>query len=467
MSSTGELNHCLNRFGSIIYFIFLHYFRDTPWSIALEHKFIPEYLQKDYATAMHGKWHLGMHRNASTPWNRGFEEHSGYLQGCESDGTHIAACCHASDNPGHDDSFVCKAPSSGKDYRGFDWFSNGAPDFSARGTRSAQLIRQSALKFLEKHASDDDDEPFFLYLPFQNIHAPYDVHDEYAHRFANNSKLTQNERFMFGYISEMDDVVGVVVETLKEKSLWDDTLIIFSSDNGAPPAPNVRGRNYPLRGFKSQVYEGGVKVPGFVSGGWLPDAARGSKWRGLAHITDWLPTILKITQSGSPAGEIDGHDIFQSLVENSPSPRTELIYNVNPLCESGQAGAPKAGIQMIIEDVSWKLLAYCYSVKGIAGAKETGPTVPPGGLPKEWRERGWNTTVLFNLSADPGELYDIAWMHPDIVQKLLARLKEVAESGTVEPMQWTAPFQGKNYECAKCPLRPATGPNRAWIPWIK
>ena len=108
---------------------------DTPWSIGLEHAFIPEHLKAaGYQTAMHGKWHLGMHRNASTPWERGFDEHSGYLQGCGSSGTHISACCSASNHPAYDDEYVCKAPRESKDYRGFDWFSNqGKPDFQQTG----------------------------------------------------------------------------------------------------------------------------------------------------------------------------------------------------------------------------------------------------------------------------------------------------------------------------------------------
>ena len=78
---------------------------------------------------------------------------------------------------------------------------------------------------------------------------------QYRDRYAQytNASLTEQERVMYGYISEMDDVVGNITATLKEKGLYENTLIIFSSDNGAPNAPNVRSRNWPLRGFKTQV----------------------------------------------------------------------------------------------------------------------------------------------------------------------------------------------------------------------
>ena len=101
---------------------------------------------------------------------------------------------------------------------------------------------------------------------------------------------------MYGYISEMDDVVGDVIDALRDSKELENTLIIFSSDNGAPPALNVRDRNWPLRGYKTQIFEGGVKVPAFISGGILPESARGTQFSGLAQITDCLPT-LNITES--------------------------------------------------------------------------------------------------------------------------------------------------------------------------
>ena len=121
-------------------------FWDTPWAVSLNHTFLPELLQgAGYETALFGKWHLGMFKREFTPAARGFNVSVGYLQGCESAWTHVAACCGAH-TPTADQGYVCDAP-KGKDYRGYDWFDNGTPDLSANGTNSAELIRAAATRF--------------------------------------------------------------------------------------------------------------------------------------------------------------------------------------------------------------------------------------------------------------------------------------------------------------------------------
>jgi len=227
---------------------------DTPWAVPLENKFMPEYLKEEgYNTALFGKWHLGMFKEEYTPWKRGFDEHMGYLQGCESSWTHVASCCSA-ENPTSDQNYVC--PAGKKDYRGYDWFKAGKPDFTVNGTNSADLIRQAAVSFLKRQSKT---EPFFLYLPLQNIHAPYDCEKRFKDLYTSAEGLTDEEKTMFGYISEMDNVVGSVIHTLHGQGLYNNSVIIFSSDNGAPNAPSVNNRNYPLKGFKTQIWEGGVK----------------------------------------------------------------------------------------------------------------------------------------------------------------------------------------------------------------
>jgi hypothetical protein len=128
------------------------------------------------------RWHLGMFMEKYTPMGRGFDEHMGYYQGCESAYTHIAACCKAG-SPDSDQDFVCQpgrwsanyTHSAPKDYRGYDWFKSGwpnhgvsKPDLSVNHTNSATLITEAAVEFLGRMKSAT--RPFFLYLPFQNIH---------------------------------------------------------------------------------------------------------------------------------------------------------------------------------------------------------------------------------------------------------------------------------------------------------
>jgi len=471
---TGRYPLALGTQANVIYW-------DTPWAISLDNKFLPQYLQDPsqdlhYETAMYGKWHLGMYKEAVTPWKRGFDHHAGYLQGCGSGWTHVAACCHASATPTEDKDFICPHKSDGKDYRGYDWFTDGVPDVTANGTRTAELIRKHAVSFLNNRQNLS--RPFFLYLPFQNIHGPYDAPLTYVDLYANRTDLSENEKVLFGYISEMDAVVGDVVATLHSTKEYENTLIIFSSDNGAPPAEEVRGRNWPLRGFKSEIWEGGVKVPGFVSGGSnvLPDQVRGTTSHALYHITDWLPTLLHVVGSDvkDTESKLDGMDVWDSISTGSPSPRTEMVYNINPLLNpsshhgGGGAGPPKAGMRAVINGTNFKLLTYCYSVAGHGGdGNYTGPVTPSSFPPRHW-PKGFGSVMLFDLDNDPSETMDVSKRYTKVVDALLVRLSEYATM-SVEPMQWVKPFQGKDYECAECPLREGShgDPNVFWTPWIK
>ena len=253
--------------------------------------------------------------------------------------------------------FVCNGSEWGtKDYRGYDWFKNGQPDASANHTNSAWLIQRAAQSYLADRKNSS--HPFFMYLPFQNIHAPYTCDSDYRALYENRTDLDPMEMTVFGYISEMDAAVGAILKTLKESGLYENTVIIFSSDNGAPPNPGMDhqqgtnpgwiARNYPFRGCKTLIWEGGTRVPGFVHSPLLPASVRGTINEELYHVTDWLPTLAGLaggsTQRNRP---LDGHDIWSSLTEQKPSPRTELLYNVNPLQRAtSQAGPPHAGLRM-------------------------------------------------------------------------------------------------------------------------
>ena len=130
------------------------------------------------------------------------------------------------------------------------------------------------------------------------------------------------------------------------------------------------------------------------------------------HVTDWLPTLTALAGVSSapdaPSLALDGHDVWASLVDAAtPSPRTEMLYNVNPLCQSGGkhgAGPPRAAIRV----GRFKLLAWCLSVAGIAGANATGPVASrPGDAdydPAFADDRG---LALFDLDADPAETADL------------------------------------------------------------
>merc|ERR1719440_1185531 len=264
---TGRYTVRLGTQGSVIYW-------DIPWGIALNETFIPQNLKDaGYITAMFGKWHLGMFTEAYTPPHRGFDEHMGYYQGCESHYTHVAACCSAG-SPDRDQNYTCSRDPRPKwaPYLGYDWFKTGPapnsgsskPDLSVNHTNSADLIRDAAIDFIGRAAKQE--KPFFLYLPFQNIHGPYTCDKKYRDQYTSQgSKFTEGEQTMFGYITEMDTAVGEIIKALKASGRYENSVIIFSSDNGAPPAsadvnhqegqnPGWIARNYPFRGHKALIW---------------------------------------------------------------------------------------------------------------------------------------------------------------------------------------------------------------------
>jgi len=284
-----------------------------------------------------------------------------------------------------------------------------------------------------------NNKPFFLYLPFQNVHEPFQVPQKYKDLYP---KLRGAELTLCGMISCLDDMIGEIVKTLNDTTLMSNTVLIFTSDNGAPRSgeQNEPYRNYPLRGYKTSLWEGGTKVPAFVYSPLLPKP--GITSNELFHVTDWLPTLVSLAGGSTTRNKpLDGFNIWPSITTGSPSPRTELLYNINPLCNAGQAGKPKAAVRV----GQWKLLTECYNATSKA----------PEGI-----------HYLFNLETDPFEKNNVAPNRPGIVQQLVEKLASYAD-GMVPPMQWVPPYQGPNYFCYNCPLGVPSEPYHAWRPWLK
>ena len=140
-------------------------------------------------------------------------------------------------------------------------------------------------------------------------------------------------------------------------SQYNNTVIIFSSDNGAPPAsddvnhqvgqnPGWIARNYPFRGHKALIWEGGTRVAGFVHSPLLPKSVQGTVSNALMHVTDWLPTIVNLAKGSTSRNlALDGKDQWATITGDAPDARTEMLYGINPT-DGGQAGAPTAGLRM-------------------------------------------------------------------------------------------------------------------------
>ena len=143
-----------------------------------------------------------------------------------------------------------------------------------------------ATKIIRGHAGDS--KPWFMYLALQCAHAPTDP-DVFAGLYSSDQHSEDYIDYN-GMISAVDSTVGNVTSALKATNQWDNTLLVFTSDNGGPSGRSVSGasaNNWPLRGGKHTAWEGGHRVLAFVTGGLVPTAMRGKKLEGYVHAADW------------------------------------------------------------------------------------------------------------------------------------------------------------------------------------
>ena len=217
--------------------------------------------QAGYSTHMVGKWHQGFFDPAYLPVNRGFDTSSGFLYGGEDHMTERVGCA-------------------------VDYWKNKAPD-TRNGTYDAYTYRSDLTNIIKQH---DTSKPFFLYLPLHNVHAPFQAPKEWIDLYPEGSTCDFRRTFQ-AMVSVADNVTGHVVQLMKERNMWDNTLMVVSADNGGAPCA---GSNYPLKGAKATLFEGGVRSLAFANGGVLPESMRGKTSEGFIHIADWYPTFCKM-----------------------------------------------------------------------------------------------------------------------------------------------------------------------------
>lgn len=279
--------------------------------IPLEDKIIPERLIENGYESYHiGKWHMGYAHQNFTSLGRGFKTHYGYYQG----------------QVEYTDKTILN---------GYDMWRDGEPDFSASEEHSTIQYINEITTVLDRVK-----EPFFLYIALQTVHLPLEGRLE-------NFQQCQNEK---GYwnrkycelLFDLDLQIEHIYNELKNNQLYDNSLIIFLSDNGGmtafgteptenedentnePPWPTSRGFNAPLRGSKTTLFEGGVKSTGFISGGFLD-----SKWKRKVfdkplHVVDLYTTILHSAELFDY--DNDGQNIFYSDFHKEDIP-INLINN--------------------------------------------------------------------------------------------------------------------------------------------
>jgi len=453
----------------------------APGSLPLDIKLLPELMKKDgYRTHLVGKWHLGFETIRHTPVMRGFDTFTGFYNGMQDYYTHTTS------------GFDTVNGTGGYDMRRDYIDSDGVPHidnilWGAKGTYNSHLFTDEAIKIVEDHEANYQEKPLFLVMSYPNPHSPIQVPEEFI-QFQENAHIENSIRKTYaGLVYSMDCSVANITETLKEKDMFDDTIVLFISDNGGSltavdqnVGPHPTGSsNYPLRGDKGTLWEAGSRVPAFISG---RNVQKGQTIDAMVHITDIYPTLISYLDLDLDymSHDMDGSDQSKLIkMESAETAHDYFIYDIDPVYE-----------QAAIRYGKWKLILGDPAANEVDGRyqilKKDQSSYEDGGLPmKDYVEKVYQLigiykqslirnpmcksvdcfypegteekVKLFDLSVDEYEYHDVASQHPETVKKLLQILdKEMSEM--IPPVnlldRGVAEASPNHF-------------NGTWMPWIK
>jgi len=346
--------------------------------------------QKDYTTAIYGKWHLG-DMKPFLPLQHGFDEYFGLpysndMWPVDYDGGPITA---ESVKP----SKANYPPLPLIENNDVLEYLEGLEDQDRLTTR----YTEKAVAFINANS----DKPFFLYVPHSMPHVPLGVSDKFRGK---------SDQGLYGdVIMEIDWSAGEIMKALEKNDLINNTLIIFTSDNGPwLNYGNHAGSTGGLREGKGTSMEGGVRVPAIMQ--WPDKIEPGQVSNKLASTIDILPTLAEITGTRLPEHKIDGVSILPILMgDKEAEPRKYFYYYYH----DNNLEAVRMG--------QWKLV--------FPHDHRSYENVLPGhdGFPGPYSQ-GKAEYALYNLRRDPGERYDVKKQHPD----LLDELEKIAEQARDE-----------------------------------
>ncbi|GAB2564120.1 sulfatase-like hydrolase/transferase [Gracilibacillus alcaliphilus] len=333
-----------------------------------------------YKTGIFGKWHLGV-TNEHGPNKHGFDEFFGILAGCVDYYSHIFYWEQQNGvNPVH------------------DLWENGE-EVWCNGQYLTEVITEKSIQFIEKI----DNEPFFLYVPYNAPHYPMHAPPEYLDRYAH---LPADQRIMAAMISAMDDGIGKIIDTLKQVNKYENTVIFFSSDNG----PSTESRNYLdgtedlyyggsagiFRGHKASLFEGGIREPAILSSPSL--LPQGKVCDKVGAMMDVFPTFLELAGIAMPDNHrMDGQSVCKMISETEYQTHTQVFWEYNG--------------QLAVRQGQWKLV-----LNGML----------------DFSRKQADPVHLSNLDDDPGERNNLAETHPQIVADLKEEIKKWMKKHKIE-----------------------------------
>ena len=372
-----------------------------------------------YATGMVGKWHNGLFDQRHHPNQRGFSEFAGFLNG-------------------------------GMDYYNWILDYNGRPRYSD-GRYLTDVFSDEAVNFIERHAR----EPFFLYLAYNTPHSPLMAPEEDMAHYQSLAKFNPAVSTLYGMIQRMDAGIGRVLETLDRQGVTDNTIILFTSDNGpwlgtdrvAHQTFSMARYNGQFRGMKQDVLEGGIRVPAIVK--WPAGLPQGKQVGEMIHFCDWAPTLARAAGVQTPPDlPWDGVDMLPVL--------SGELYDLNPKrFWQFNRYEPVPDCNAAMRDGDWKLywpripeamakfpvdnLWYygMYAVPHFETEIDRSPvyrTIPSTGKPE-----------LYHMLQDPYEQNDLAEIYPERVSRMKAELENWFEEVNHERRSLPEAWRGENF----------------------
>jgi arylsulfatase A-like enzyme len=336
--------------------------------LPLKEKTFAQYLKEaGYVCGAFGKWHMGVEM-AYHPLHRGFDTFYGFMG-----------------RGAHDYFALAGEPSEFQHpmYRDLE-------EIKDKGYLTTRLTEE-AVAFIRKNQS----APFFLYLAYNAVHAPAQAPEADIRKFDTGDPKRD---ILMAMLLHLDRGIGAVVDTLKAGEIFDDTLLFFLTDNGGARA--MRAHNAPLRGFKQDHYEGGIRTPFVVC--WPKHFQGGRKLDQPVISLDILPTALAAAGAEGPdPGFFDGRNLLPLLTGATTGGHETLFWS-----EGGQSG------EWAVRSGNWKLVAH------------------------------GNTRELFDLAADPSEEHDLHTRHPEVVRNLEQKydnwLESMAAPASGQPKRWNS-----------------------------
>ncbi|CAN5914681.1 arylsulfatase [soil metagenome] len=324
-----------------------------------------------YTTGVIGKWGLGGPKSSGGPNNQGFDFSFCYLDQREA---HEYYPTHLWKN---EEKFPLPQNQNGQE-----------------GTYSHDLFTAEALKFIKDHKAD----PFFLYLPYTIPHGKFQVPDDAPYSGEDWKPEQKNYAAM---ITRMDRDVGSIMELLRELGLDDNTLVIFTSDNGGVRSMSGHFQcNGPLRGYKQDLYEGGIRVP-FIAH-WPGKIQPGTVSDHVSAFWDFLPTACELA-GVTPPPSIDGISYLPTLLGKKQLTHDFLYweyYTDNSRYKPGDKKPRTVFDQQALRMGDWKAV------------RRNLYTEPEADF------------ELYDLRKDIGETSNVAAQHPEVIQKIQHYVKQ-------------------------------------------